>query len=109
MKILYVHINNDFSGSTYALKAIMNSHEIEEKVLMTSISSEGFLTETNVSQSIDIPYRFKGKSISTISILMRNWIKGAVAFVRSHWKAPIDIVYLNAISPWHISLTAKLL
>lgn len=109
MRILYVQINNDFSGSTYALRAIMNSHKIEEKILMTSISSEGFLTETNVAQSIDIPYRFNGKSISTISILIRNWIKGAVAFVRSHRKAPIDIVYLNAISPWHISLPAKLL
>ena len=109
MRVLYVQINNDFSGSSYALRSIMNSHETTEKILMTSLSSEGFLTETNVARSIDIPYRFKGKSISTIGFLIRNWMKGAVAFVRLHRKTPIDIVYLNAISPWHISLPAKLL
>lgn len=109
MRILYVQINNDFSGSSYALRSIINSHENSEKILMTSLSSEGFLTETNVARSVDIPYRFKGKSISTIGFLIRNWIKGAVAFVRLHSKTPIDIVYLNTISPWHISLPAKLL
>lgn len=109
MRILYVQINNDFSGSSYALKAIIDSHEIGEKVLMTSFSSKGFLTENTTAKTINIPYQFKGKSIFTINNLLRNWIKGTKAFLRLHRKTPIDIVYLNAISPWHISLPAKLL
>jgi L-malate glycosyltransferase len=104
-----VHINNDFSGSSYALKSIIDSHEVGEKVLMTSFSSEGFLTEAKVAHAIDIPYRFKGKSIYTIKAILRNWFKASKAFIRLHRKTPVDIVYLNAISPWHISLLAKLL
>lgn len=109
MRILYVQINNDFSGSPYALKSIIDSHEIEEKVLMTSFSSKGFLTEIRDAQSINIPYRFKGKSLSTILVLLRNWVKASNTFIRLHRKTPFDIVYLNTISPWHISLPAKLL
>jgi len=109
MRILYVQINNDYSGSSYALKSIIESHNVAKKVLMTSYESQGFLTDCEVSESIDIPYKFKGMSLATICDLFRNWSKGAKAFIREHKQNPFDIVYLNAISPWHIAIPAKIL
>ena len=42
MKYLYVHINNDFSGSTYAMKAIIDRHQLKDYFLMTDFKRMAF-------------------------------------------------------------------
>ncbi|MDB2572120.1 glycosyltransferase [Schleiferiaceae bacterium] len=108
-RLLYVQLNNDFSGSTYALKAIIKSHKIKNQVLMTSLSRPGFLSDIKVNHVINVPYSFRGKGLLTVLELLKNWINGSYAFIRVHRKSPFDIVYLNTIHPWHIALIAKIL
>jgi hypothetical protein len=71
MKYLYVHINNNFSWSTYAIKAISDRHQLKGYFLMTDFDKHGFLESQNSETFLNVPYSFSGKSYKTILQIIR--------------------------------------
>ena len=108
MKYLYVHINNDFSGSTYAMKAIIKSHQLKSYFLMTDFKKDGFL-EGNESQAyINVPYSFLGKGLKTIFQIVRYSFLSTLKLLKLFFNSKIDVVYVNTILPWTSSLIGKM-
>ena len=67
MNFLYIHINNDYSGSTYAISAIIKSHDLKNYFLMTDFNKDGFLEKQDSQISINVPYSFLGKGLKNPS------------------------------------------
>lgn len=110
MSVVYVQMNNDYSGSTFALSSIINHHKGFDKYLMTSLENKGFLSKINAYEvyQINVPYEFKGKNILTLLQLIKSWIHGSLSFYRLIRRRNIELVYLNTILPWHIAIVAKI-
>lgn len=106
--VLYVHINNDFSGASYAMKAIIDEHRVCRWKLMTSYRNIGFLTDIEEQNIIDIPYKFAGRNLNTIFHLLRYWIVSSYYGFKLIGSNDIDIVYLNAISPWNMAIIGRI-
>lgn len=110
MSVVYVQMNNDYSGSTFALNSILNHHKGFNKYLITSLNTKGFLSEINESDlfQINIPYEFKGKNFLTLLRIIQCWLLGSYSFYRLIRRKKVDLVYLNTILPWHIGFVAKM-
>lgn len=108
MKYLYVHINNDFSGSTYAMKAIIKSHQLKNYFLMTNFNTDGFLERDDSPVFIHVSYSFLGKGLKTIFQILRYSIISTLKLLKLFFISQIDVVYVNTILPWTSSLIGKL-
>ena len=100
MSYLYVHINNDYSGASYAMKAIIESHGLNNFTLMTDFRSDGFLKKEISNDIINISYSFKGKGIATIYQLFRYALLSSFNLLRTQTIRKTNVFYINAISPW---------
>jgi len=107
MKYLYVHINNDFSGSTYAMKAIIESHQLKNYFLMTNFKEDGFLEGKDSQVFINVPYSFLGKGLKTIFQIIRYSFLSTLKLLKLFFNSKIDVVYVNTILPWTSSLLGK--
>lgn len=101
---LYVHINNDYSGSTYAMKAIINAHDLRSFYLITDFKSDGFLKSNDYKKKISVPYTFKGKGIKTIFQILRYSFLSSFKILFSANLFKTDVVYVNTILPWTAAL-----
>jgi len=108
MKYLYVHINNDFSGSTYAMKAIIDRHQLKDYFLMTDFNKDGFLKGQNSQAFLNVPYSFLGKGLKTIIQIIRYSLLSTFTLLKLFFNSKIDVVYVNTILPWTSSLIGKL-
>ena len=108
MKYLYVHINNDFSGSTYAMKAIIDRHQLKDYFLMTDFNKDGFLEGHNSKTFLNVPYSFLGRGIKTIIQIIRYSLLSTFTLLKLFFNSKIDVVYVNTILPWTSSLIGKL-
>lgn len=108
MRFLYVQINNDYSGSAYALKAIIKSHSLESFVLMTDFENDGFLSHSNFNNKINVKYNFKGKGIKTIYQLVKYALVSSFKLLKYLFFNEINVFYLNAISPWNSAIIGKI-
>ena len=97
---LYVHVNNDYSGSSYAMKAIIESHELKSFCLATDFNSDGFLKSNNYANKISIPYTFMGKGIKTIFQILRYSFLGIFKILFFAKIGRVDVIYINTIHPW---------
>ena len=109
MRVAYIQVNNDYSGSAFALSSIIMEHNISDCVLLTDFQTNGFLSTIEMVKKIHVPYKFLGKDMRTILQLFRNWAFGTILFLREHYRTPFDVVYLNTISPWNIAMFSKIL
>lgn len=109
MRYLYVHINNDFSGASYAMKAIIESHGLKDFTLMTDFKSDGFLKKINYDDRINISYTFKGKGILTIYQIFRYAIVSSFRLINSSIVRKTNFFYINTIHPWTTALIGWIL
>lgn len=100
MRYLYVHINNDYSGASYAMKAIIESHGLNNFTLMTDFQSDGFLKKEISKDIISINYSFKGKGLGTIYQLFRYVLISLFKLLYTPIIRKTNVFYINAISPW---------
>lgn len=100
MRYLYVHINNDYSGASYAMKAIIESHGLNNFTLMTDFNCDGFLKKEISNDIININYSFKGKGLATIYQLFRYALVSFFNLLYNPIIKKTDVFYINAISPW---------
>ena len=109
MRYLYVHINNDFSGASYAMKAIIEAHGLKDFTLMTDFKSDGFLKKLNYNDRINVSYTFKGKGLSTIYQIFRYAIVSLFRLINSSILKKTDFFYINTIHPWTTALIGWIL
>lgn len=105
---LYVHINNDYSGSTYAMKAIIEIHGLRSFYLITDFKSDGFLKSNDYKNTISVPYTFMGKGIKTIFQILRYSFLSSFKMVFSANLSRTDVIYVNTILPWTAALIGRL-
>ena len=105
---LYVHINNDYSGSTYAMKAIIESHGLRSFYLITDFKSDGFLKSNDYKNTINVPYTFMGKGIRTIYQILRYSFLSVFKIVLSSNLSRTDVIYVNTILPWTAAVIGRL-
>ena len=108
MKYLYVHINNDFSGSTYAMKAIIERHELKNYFLMTDFTKDGFLVGQTSKTFLSVPYSFLGRGFKTVFQIVRYSLLSTFELLRLFLNNKVDVVYVNTILPWTSSVIGKL-
>lgn len=108
MKYLYVHINNDFSGSSYAMKAIIESHQLRSYFLMTDFHKDGFLKRNDTRVCINVSYSFLGKGIKTVFQIIRYSFSSTFKLVWLFINSKVDVVYINTILPWTSGLMGKI-
>jgi glycosyltransferase involved in cell wall biosynthesis len=106
---LYVQRNNDYTGSTAAIAAIIGSHELEDLIVASDFAADGFLKVDTYQRRIDIRYRFKGKGIGTILELIKYSIVSFFKTASSKRARRVDCFYINTISPWSVAILGKLL
>ena len=106
MAYLYIHINNDFSGSPYAMRAIIRSHNQKDFKLMTSHQNNGFLSDFPHEKIINVDYKFHGKNFKTILSLSKYFF---VSFLKLFFiNDRFDTFYINTIMPWSAAVAGKL-
>ena len=106
MAYLYIHINNDFSGSPYAMRAIIRSHNQKDFKLMTSHQNNGFLSDFTHEKIINVGYKFHGKNFKTILSLSKYFF---ISFLKSFlFNNRFDTFYINTIMPWTAAVAGKL-
>ena len=108
MHYIYVHINNDYSGASYAIKAIIESHGLNNFILITDFESDGFLKKKHFNKIINISYSFKGRGLSTIYQLFRYAIISFFKLIYSPVVRNSDVFYINAISPWTTAIVGRI-
>lgn len=105
---LYVHINNDYSGSTYAMKAIIETHGLKSFYLITDFKSDGFLKSNDYKNTINVPYTFMGKGIKTILQILRYSFLSSFKIVFSSNLSRTDVIYVNTILPCIAAIIGRL-
>lgn len=108
MRYLYVHINNDYSGASYAMKAIIESHGLNNFTLMTDFQSDGFLKKEISNDIISINYSFKGRGLGTIYQLFRYALISLFKLLYTPIIRKTNVFYINAISPWTTAVVGRI-
>lgn len=108
MNCVYVHINNDFSGSSYAISAIIASHKLKNYYLATNFNNNGFIKESEHINRINIPYRFKGVGLKTIFQIVRYNLIFFFKFFLICLNNEVNVVYVNTIHPFMAALMGKI-
>ena len=107
-KCIYFHINNDYSGSSYAMKAIIKCHNLNSFYLFSSFDNDGFLNKIDYKNAINIPYRFMGKNIFTIFHILRCIIYSLYNLFFSINFRKVEVVYINTILPFYAAIFGSL-
>tara|TARA_B100000989_G_scaffold239892_1_gene186768 strand:- start:455 stop:1504 length:1050 start_codon:yes stop_codon:yes gene_type:complete len=107
MKYLYVQINNDYSGSAYAIDAIIKAHNLKEIYVMTDFTNDGFINKDEYQNKLNVNYSFKGKGIKTIIQLLKYYFLSSFKLIKLFISKEIDVVYINTILPFNSSILGK--
>lgn len=107
MKTLFVHPNNDYTGSTKVLSDIISEEYAKDKcVVLTINKTKGFLTHNSHAQVKNIWFpTIRNKPIPFISSFL-SFIARVVLCVIYLSKA--DYVYINTIKPYYAAGLANL-
>jgi glycosyltransferase involved in cell wall biosynthesis len=82
------------------MKAIIESHGLNNFTLMTDFQSDGFLKKEISNDIISINYSFKGKGLGTIYQLFRYALISLFKLLYLPIIRKTNVFYINAISPW---------
>ncbi|MFA6830842.1 MAG: glycosyltransferase family 4 protein [Bacteroidaceae bacterium] len=105
-RILFVHNQNDFTGSTKVLSDVLKyQYNDAEKYVLTMNASEGFLSYISDIHIVKIAFpKLFGKTIpmlsSAISLVSR------IVFIIKLIPT-VDFIYINTISPYYAAITAR--
>lgn len=108
MNILFVHPNNDFTGSTKVLSDVIKEKYVNESISVLTISfNDGFLSGIRQLKIISINFPlYKGRKIPFISSLV-SLIDRILKFVICARQA--DVIYINTIKPYYAAVLAKVM
>lgn len=108
MKVLFVHPNNDFTGSSKVLSDVISEQYTQDQCIVLTINkSEGFLSRNiNVTiKSIWFP-TIRNKPIPFISPLLSLIVRVVLCIV---YLLKTDYLYINTIKPYYAACISRLL
>lgn len=108
MNILFVHPNNDYTGSTKVLADVIKEDYINDNSIALSLYfNDGFLSDIQQLKIHKIFFPLiKGKGIPILSSLI-SLIDRMAKFVKDARHS--DIIYINTIKPYYAAILARMM
>ncbi len=108
MNILFVHPNNDYTGSTKVLADVIKEDYINDNSIALSLYfNDGFLSDIQQLKIHKIFFPLiKGKGIPILSSLI-SLIDRMAKFVKDARHS--DIIYINTIKPYYAAVLAQMM
>ena len=108
MNILFVHPNNDYTGSTKVLADVIKEKYYNDNCIALSLCfNDGFLSDIQQLEICKIFYPLiKGKSIPVFSSFI-SLIDRIAKFVKEAKQS--DIIYINTIKPYYAAVIAQMM
>ena len=107
MRILFVHPNNDYTGSTKVLSDIISEEYAKDQCIVLTINkTKGFLTHNFNAQVKNIWFpTIRNKPIPFISSFLSFVVRVVLCVI---YLSKADFVYINTIKPYYAAGVANL-
>lgn len=109
MTYLYVHRNNDYSGSSAALVEIIKKHGLDDSTVVSDFESSGFLKSSNYSHIINVKFKFRGRNLRTVLEFGIYFFQSFIKVLVSKKARNADVFYINTIFPWPVAILGRIL
>ena len=109
MKIIFIHLLNDFSGSPKVLSQLINgiSNSDFEYKIITSQSESGFLSKHNKKHIIFYDYHHHGNKLITLFRYLQSQIKVFTLLFPLRKDKDI-VIYINTLLPFGAAIFGKI-
>lgn len=104
MKILFVHLLNNYTGSPRILRSIIEVCNKNNKVSLITSKTDGILSNIENISTYDNGYRWSNNRIKLNFFFIYSQIK-IFLFVIFH---KFDLIYINTVLPFGASLAARI-
>lgn len=106
MRILFVHLLNDYSGSPRVLRSLASfMGESSELYIFTSNEAKGFLSNLDNVNYVNVPYYFSKNKLLRLCLYLISQFFLFLKILK--YSDESSVVYVNTILPFGAALAAK--